>query len=440
MAKKNLTLDEKLNEAIVRDGAYEVPGNWVWSKLGYVIELISGRDVPATQCNNEKRGIPYILGASNIKDGIFIEERWIEKPVVIAKKNDILLSCKGTIGKTIIINKEINISRQIMSIRCKENIEIKYVKFFVDSYVNTLIEQSKGLIPGITRDDVLDIKFPLPPFKEQHRIVDRIESLFEKLDRAKELIEEAREGFEKRKFSTIYKGISGDLTGNNKKMMESNGIRVPIHWEWIKFNVLGKLERGRSKHRPRNDERLFNGKYPFIQTGDIANSNGYIVEHKQTLSEFGLNQSKLFSKDTLCITIAANIGDVAILTYDCCFPDSVVGFTPNENVDSKYIYYFITLIKRDLEHFAPSTAQKNINLKILGDLEIPLPTLEEQKEIVRILDKFLEEETKIEELTQLEEQIELIKKSILAKAFRGELGTNLEEDESALELLKQILI
>ena len=110
-------------------------------------------------------------------------------------------------------------------------------------------------------------------------------------------------------------------------------------WERLKLGEIGTLERGRSQHRPRNDPRLFGGPYPFIQTGDVASANVYIMEHHQTLSEFGMEQSRMFSAGTLCITIAANIGDVAILSYDCCFPDSVVGFSPSSRSISKFIYY-----------------------------------------------------------------------------------------------------
>ncbi|WP_032078021.1 restriction endonuclease subunit S [Clostridium drakei] len=442
--KKQLTLEE----AIVKDEPYEVPENWIWSKLGSLLKTMTTKkpsnkneffqyiDIDAIDNKNQRVAEPKIIKVKEAPsrasrevlegDVIFSTVRPYLRNIALI--TDEYKDCIASTGFYICRSNGVLISKYLYYLLCSE----KSINYFT-----SMMKGDNS--PSIRKEEFESLNIPVPPLKEQQRIVDKIESIFEKLDKSKELIEEARDGFEKRKFSIIYKGISGDLTGNKKKMIAHNSVMIPIHWKWIKFNDLGRLERGRSKHRPRNDERLFNGKYPFIQTGDIANSNGYIVEHKQTLSEFGLNQSKLFSKDTLCITIAANIGDVAILTYDCCFPDSVVGFTPNENVDSKYIYYFITLVKRDLEHFAPSTAQKNINLKILGNLEIPLPTLEEQKKIVRILDKLLEEESKIKELTQLEDQIELIKKSILAKAFRGELGTNSEEDESALELLKEIL-
>lgn len=177
--------------------------------------------------------------------------------------------------------------------------------------------------------------FPLPPLPEQQRIVDRIESLFAKLDEAKQKARDARDSFETRKAAILHRAFTGELTAQWKK---EHGVGMES-WERLKLGEIGTLERGRSQHRPRNDPRLFGGPYPFIQTGDVASANVYIMEHHQTLSEFGMEQSRMFSAGKLCITIAANIGDVAILSYDCCFPDSVVGFSPSSRSISKFIYY-----------------------------------------------------------------------------------------------------
>ena len=160
---------------------------------------------------------------------------------------------------------------------------------------------------------------------------------------------------------------------------------LPKGWCWERLGNLVILERGRSKHRPRNADKLFkNGTYPFIQTGDIANSIGQITEYSKKYNEVGLKQSKLWAKGTLCITIAANIADTGILGIDACFPDSIVGLLPVIKPDEtvKFYEYFIQNLQSDLEEFAPSTAQKNINLTILNTLFCPVPPLEEQIRIV----------------------------------------------------------
>lgn len=163
-------------------------------------------------------------------------------------------------------------------------------------------------------------------------------------------------------------------------------FKLPDNWVWTRFSEIGLFERGKSKHRPRNDPKLFKeGKYPFIQTGDVARATGKGIKdfHKQ-YGEFGLEQSKLWPKDTLCITIAANIADSAILKIDACFPDSVVGFIPYEFVDCiEYFDLFVRTAKSGLIDFAPSTAQKNINLGILEQVVIPLPPKKEMEEIIQ---------------------------------------------------------
>lgn len=166
---------------------------------------------------------------------------------------------------------------------------------------------------------------------------------------------------------------------------------LPYGWTWARFPELGIFERGKSKHRPRNDPKLFSpGIYPLIQTGEVARATGLITEVHSHYSELGLAQSKLWKKGTLCITIAANIADAAIMGFDACFPDSVVGFVPAKPISNpSYFLYFIRTAKADLLRFAPSTAQKNINLGILETLLIPLPPLAEQRRIVAKVDALM---------------------------------------------------
>jgi type I restriction enzyme S subunit len=143
---------------------------------------------------------------------------------------------------------------------------------------------------------------------------------------------------------------------------------------------LGEFGRGVSKHRPRNDPKLLGGEYPLIQTGDVAVANLYITEYGSTYSELGLQQSKMWNKGTLCITIAANIAKTAILDFDACFPDSVVGFIANERTNNIFIHYWFSFFQAILESQAPESAQKNINLKILSELKVIVPEKNKQDE------------------------------------------------------------
>ncbi|MDJ0600045.1 MAG: restriction endonuclease subunit S [Crocosphaera sp.] len=166
---------------------------------------------------------------------------------------------------------------------------------------------------------------------------------------------------------------------------------LPIGWEWMRFSELGELRRGKSKHRARNAPILYeNGKYPMIQTADVARANGFITTYTTLYNDVGLAQSRLWKKGTLCITIAANIADSGILNFDACFPDSVVGFVPFQEIGNvKYFEYFMRTAKQHLQNSAPSTAQKNINVSILEQVLIPLPPLSELKRIVKKVDQLM---------------------------------------------------
>lgn len=161
-------------------------------------------------------------------------------------------------------------------------------------------------------------------------------------------------------------------------------FELPSGWEWCRLPDLGELARGKSKHRPRNDPKLYeNGNIPLVQTGDVARANGTILTYTAKYNEFGLAQSQLWPKGTLCITIAANIADTATLGFDACFPDSVVGYTPyDKEIPTVYFDYFIKTAKENLERFAPSTAQKNINLEILSNVLVPCPPMQQFPRIV----------------------------------------------------------
>ena len=156
----------------------------------------------------------------------------------------------------------------------------------------------------------------------------------------------------------------------------SNPLCLPLK----KLSELGSLERGKSQHRPRNAPELLNGPYPLIQTSEVSAAGLYINEYHNTYSELGLKQSKMWTAGTLCITIAANIAQTAIMTFDACFPDSVVGFVSGKEISPLYMHYWFSFFQKILEEQAPQVAQKNINLKILSDLDVTVPLPEQLKE------------------------------------------------------------
>ena len=162
-----------------------------------------------------------------------------------------------------------------------------------------------------------------------------------------------------------------------------------MRWEYKMLDELGSISRGRSKHRPRNDETLFGGKFPFVQTADVKKANLYLTEYEGTYNEKGLEQSKLWKAGTLCITIAANIADTAILGIDACFPDSIMGFIPYDGIANvKFVKYAFDMLQRDCKQISQGTAQDNLSWKKLSTIKFPAPDIEVQNKIVNYLSAY----------------------------------------------------
>lgn len=249
-----------------------------------------------------------------------------------------------------------------------------YLYFFMEGYIEELRKQAiGGVIKYIKLGNLTDALIELPSIAEQKAIVDV-------LKKAKNILSIRNE--EICKLDELIKARFIELFGDPV----SNSYGLPE----ATLSDLGEFGRGVSKHRPRNDIKLLGGKYPLIQTGDVANAGLYITSYGNTYSELGLRQSKMWDKGTLCITIAANIAKTAILEFDACFPDSVVGFIANERTNNIFIHYWFSFFQEILESQAPESAQKNINLKILSELKVIVPEKRKQDEFasfVKLTDK-----------------------------------------------------
>ncbi|MFL6261500.1 MAG: restriction endonuclease subunit S [Thermoanaerobaculia bacterium] len=193
------------------------------------------------------------------------------------------------------------------------------------------------------------------------------------------------------------------------------GETCPSGWRLVKLGELGEVNRGRSRHRPRYASHLYGGPYPFIQTGDIRASGGRVTRHSQTYSEAGLAQSRLWPAGTLCITIAANIAETAILTYPACFPDSVVGFLSNPSLcDVRFVEYMFRFLRQEIQFQATGSVQYNINLATLGRLTFPAPSLEEQILIAGLLGAL---DDKIELNRRMNQTLEAMARAIFKSWF-----------------------
>ena len=277
----------------------------------------------------------------------------------------------------------------------KEKISIKYLYYFL----NTVKLPSDGYSRHFKY--LKQIVIPVPELDIQMKIV-------KCLDKANELIDKRKKQID----------ILDELVKSKFIEMFGDPVTNPKGWEKKKLNELGELSRGKSKHRPRNAPELLGGPYPLVQTGDIANAGIYLKEYTQTYSELGLKQSKMWDKGTLCITIAANIAKTSILTFDACFPDSVVAFIPNDKTNNMFIQFWMFFLQKILEDSAPESAQKNINLKILSEQNVIVPPIELQNQFadfVKQVDKLKFEMEK--SLKELEDNFN----SLMQRAFKGEL-------------------
>nr|MBA3352131.1 N-6 DNA methylase [Blastocatellia bacterium] len=238
----------------------------------------------------------------------------------------------------------------------RDDVDLNYLYWTLKkAELNRLVEQAG--VPGLNRNDAYEVEIPLPPLEEQRRIVAEIEGYQKVLDGARQILA----GYQPR-------------------------LEMNPEWETVTLDEVCEIKRGRFSHRPRNAPQFYGGEYPFLQTGDVVRAKGGPVTHTQTLNELGLSVSRLVQPPVILITIAANIGDTALLNYPACFTDSVVGLKPNGRILPQFLEFAMRGKQEYLDGLAPQSAQKNITVEILRTVEIPLPPVEEQRRIVTELD------------------------------------------------------
>jgi len=296
---------------------------------------------------------------------------------------------------------------------------------FFDLYSRGIYNQlGAGVRSTLGPSDLLNIEIAVPPPAEQAAIVRFLDSVSGQLERAISAKRRVIALLNEQKQAIIHRAVSRGL--NTTEPYKSSSISwlgdIPEHWEVRRVKQATRIIRGKFTHRPRNDPSLYDGLYPFIQTGAVAKAEKFITSYKQTLNEKGLAVSKLFPSGTLVMTIAANIGDVAILSFDACFPDSVVGFVPSREVDRDYLYLVFLCMKPELLREAPVNTQGNLNVERIGSMVMPFPKLKEQQAIV----KWVESETRTftTAISRLEQEIELLREyrtRLAADAVTGKL-------------------
>ena len=446
--KETMMPEERLQAALVpeREQPYPVPGNWCWIQLGELYQI------------NPKNL------AEDFVDAAFIPMEKIAPGFVNEYSFDVQPWCKAKKGHTQFADGDVAFAKtspcfenrksmllnnlpngigggttELVILR-QSHMNQKYTFWFIsqEQFIRGGIATYSGTVgqQRISMDYVRTYPIPVPPLPEQQRIVDRIESLFAKLDEAKQKAQDALDSFETRKAAILHKAFAGELTVQWRK---EHGTGMES-WQTKKYSEICNIVRGGSP-RPAGSLEFYGGNIPFMKVADITRNTGpYVNSTEYTIKEAGLKKTRMVDRNTLLLTNSgATLGVPAICTFKTTFNDGIAAFLGLNPDTLLFHYYFWTSKTAALRAINKGAAQPNLNTDIIGNVEISLPRENEQCEIVRLLDNLLAKEQQAKEAAEgVLEQIDLIKKAILARAFRGELGTNDPSEESAVELLKQI--
>ena len=510
MAKNNkveINLEEKLKQALVPvdEQPYTIPSNWVWTRLGNIYNLFTGNSIPeskkTTKYINLSNGYKYIAtkdisynGEINYENGVIIP--YNEEKFKVAKARSSLLCIEGgSAGRKVgIVDRDVCFVNKLCCFESNSNLESKIIYYYIKSenFLSLFRENMNGLIGGVSLGNLKKIEFPLPPLNEQKRIVEKLDFLFEKTKRAKEIIEEIKVDIENRKISILDRAFKGTLTSkwrnenktsdvkellktiNDEKIKkweedclqaEKDGnkkpkkpiikevkdmivpadeqpYKLPDSWVWVRLeNICSKITDGAHK-----TPKYTNSGVPFISVKDVYDNQISFDDTKFISQE---EHNELYKRcnpeyDDILLTKSGTIGRTAVVKTRDEFSlfVSVALLKNYKNViNSNYLSLNIQdfFNKTNISQTIKGGVIKNYHISDMKEQLIPLPPLEEQQEIVRVLDEVLENENKVKELLELEERIEILEKSILHKAFKGELGTQNSSDESALNLLKSLL-
>ena len=440
MAKKKqieLTIEEKLQNALVpkEEQPYKIPSNWCWTYIHNIAIVVTGK-TPSKK-NKEYYGgkFPFFKPADldagrNMQYATeYLSEKGKSISVIIPEKST-GICCIGTIGKCGYFLVEGTTNQQINTVISKINPLYSYYFFNTNSFVRELISKASATTIAIVNKSKLEsCLFPVAPLNEQQRIVNRIESLFAKLDKAKELIENTLAQFEQNKMAILHKAFTGELT---VKWRKENNIDLS---SWKKCELKEVFKVVKDKYNPQTENQIVN----YIGLENIETSKGIIS--KNNSSEVKSIKTKFKKDDVLYGKLRPYLNKHDVVNFDGICSTDILVFRFNDINTAKYINYYFNLpmfIQYAVENSSGINLPR-VSEKTISKYKISLPIIEEQQEIVNILDNLLVKYNKIKNLEQQLEKIELLKKAILAKAFRGELGTNNPDEESAENLLKEIL-
>jgi type I restriction enzyme S subunit len=383
---------------------------WEQKKLGDVCIVIAGQSPEGKYYNNVGNGTPFYQGKKEFGERFISEPTtWTTEITKEALAGDILMSVRAPVGPVNFSTKKICIGRGLAAIRPGKGIEPEYLFNFLVKQESEIVGNAGAVFPSINKSQIESITIPLPPLPEQKRIVAILDEAFSGISRAKEIAEKNLAN-SREIFNSYLKSL---FTNPGAQWSLKNLSSISI-----------EFGRGKSRHRPRGDSKILGGSYPLIQTGDVGNSSHWIKSYTQTYNEMGLAQSKLWPRGTVCIAIVgANVGETAILDFDACFPDSVIGIIVDEKkANNEYVEYLLQSFKAFLKECGKGTARDNINMATFENQNFPFPSLKVQVEIVSKLNRLAAETKNLESIYQKKlSNLDLLKTALLRKAFSGAL-------------------
>jgi type I restriction enzyme S subunit len=420
----------------------EIPADWKTSKLRYMFSFAKGLTI--TKENLTDEGVPCVnYGEVHSKYGFEVDpaihslkcvsESYLKSsPSALLSRGDLVFAdtsedIEGSGNFTQLTSDQpIFAGYHTIIARPFNRKSSRFYAYLLDSLeLRTQVRHAvKGVkVFSITQEILRGINVWIPTIEEQKQIANfldretaKIDTLIEKQQQLIKLLKEKRQ-------AVISHAVTKGLNPNAP--MKDSGIEwlgeVPEHWAIKNYRYATKVYRGKFGHRPRNDPAFYDGDYPFIQTGDIAQAGKKIKKYKQTLNDRGISVSQKFPAGTLVMAIAANIGDAAILDFEAYAPDSVVGFKPNHDIDLKFLRYSLTAALPALEQSSTQSAQANLNIDRIGTVKAAFPPLTEQKRIVIEVDRLIKSYDVIEKKAKIsikllsERRIALISAAVTGK-------------------------
>ena len=391
---------------------------WKTTTLGEIASIGAGNSAPQDKALFTNGAYPFFRTSDvgQIRFGIITQSRdYLNNEGVnglrLFKKGTILLPKSGAstfLNHRVMLNVDGYVSSHLATIIGDvSKVDRKFLLFFLTTVSAQDLIQDHAY-PSLNLPMIAAIPIDLPPLSEQHRIVTKLDEAFDGIEAVKanteNNIKNARGIFENE--------LNGIFTKKGEGWEEKSLVQIA-----------SAFGRGKSRYRPRNAPHLYGGNYPFIQTGDIRNADHNITQYSQSYSDAGLAQSKLWPKGTVCITIAANIAETGILSFDACFPDSVIGVTPNpKEADSGFLEYLLQYFRSHLQKMGKGSAQDNINMGTFEHQRFPFPPIDEQLHISKRLDSIRDESKRINLIYNHKlKKLDDLKKSLLHHAFTGNL-------------------